>query len=139
MTKPTKFGEMKVSIDNADQLKAGDGLMIGDTKYEYGANLEAPTAPLIDAAQGKTVAIRLFEFTMNPEMKGDADKQLIFNAHAKQIQTILWADGLKPLDEVSPRVILDITKRAYQIFVPCEARSSTAFIETPKTLSQQLR
>lgn len=138
MTQPTKFGGMKVSIDNADQLKAGGGIAIGDTTYEYGANLETPTARLVDSGDGKSVLIRLFEFKMNPELKGDIDKQLLFNSHAKQIQTILWADGLKPFDEVSPRVIIDTVKGEYKIFISCVARSSTAFIEIPKLLSQAL-
>lgn len=140
MTTQIKSGTVdRITTDDPSNLKAGEGIQIGDTKYDYGADLKIDPTPLIDVAQGRTVAIRLFEFKMNPEVINKAiDKQELFNQHAKQIRTILWADGLQPLEEVSPRVILNISKGEYQIFIPCISRSSTAFIEKAQNLSQAL-
>lgn len=139
MMQPNESGEMNISIEGGD-LKPGEGIQVDDkTSYEYGANLETPTTPLIDEGRGKTISIRLFEYTMNPELKHfPTDKQLVFNAHAKQIATILWTDGFRPLDEVPPQVIIDRKKRIYRIFVPCEARLNQVVIEKPKNLSQEL-
>lgn len=129
--------EDKIRVEgDLKNLKAGSGV----EGYEYGADLATEGAPLIDPAQGKTISIRVFEFKMNPKMIKDFpnDRQTIFNAHSKQIKTILWGDGLIPLEEVAPRVIINKRKYKYQIFVPCEARLNVNFVDKPKSLSQQL-
>ena len=124
------------------ELKSGEGVNIGDTKYEYGADLHAESMPLIDSGEGVTVSIRVFEFKMNPKELENfpKDKQVLFNAHAKQIATILWGDGLSPLEEVSPRVIMDIKKGSYKIFVPCKAKKGINWSNQnkPKNLSSEL-
>lgn len=128
---------MEERIDN--ELVAGEGVMVGDTKYEYGADLDSDKAPLVDLGIGKAVLVRLFEFKMNPLIKQvEMDKQALFNSHAKQIATLLWADGLVPLDENAPRVIIDNKKEVYQIFVPCQAKAGAVFADAPKNLSEEL-
>lgn len=138
----TKSGEMKGSIEGLENLKPGEGVQVGDTKYEYGADLHTEGTPLLDPATGKTVAIRVFEFKMNPDPKVmknfPTDMQVLFNAHAKQIATILWGDGLRPLEEVSPRVIIDKKGYKYRIFIPCEARRDTLFADKPQSLTEAL-
>lgn len=118
-------------------LKPGTGI----EGYEYGSNLETGGVPLIDPAVGKTISIRTFEFKMNPDQKvirNFPDRQTLFNSHAKQIKTILWGDGLIPLEEISPRVIIDAKKHKYQFFIPCKARREVLFMEKPKNLSEEL-
>lgn len=128
---------LKTEIENLESLKAGDGVQIGDTKYDYGADLSTEGTPVIDPGLGKAVSIRVFEFKANPGVNTlTIDKQALFNSHAKQIATILWGDGWRPLEEVPPRVIIDSS--GYKIFVPCEARIGTTIIEKPKNLSEEL-
>lgn len=126
--------QLKSGMD--DKLKPGTGV----EGYEYGANLHTDGTPLIDSATGKTIVIRAFEFKMNPEAVKDfpQDRQVLFDAHAKQITTILWGDGLIPLASEPPRVIIDKKALKYNIFVPCEARTSTMFADRPKSLSEHL-
>lgn len=142
MTKHNESGETnnKISVEgDLRELKPGDGV----NGYEYGSNLETEGVRLVDPAEGRTVSIRVFEFKMNldPKIRKNfpRDGQILFNAHAKQISTILWGDGLVPLDSVAPRVIINKKKGSYQIFVPCEAKLSTFFTEKPKSLSEQLK
>ncbi len=125
------------------ELKPGGGVTIGDTKYDYGADLHTDGIPLIDPGGGPVNVIRTFDFKMNPrEIRNfPADKQVLFNAHAKQIQTTLWADGLRPLENINPRVIINIKKMIYQIFVSCEASKGVIFSEkdrNPELLHKQL-
>ena len=117
------------------ELKPGEGV----DGYEYGANLDAEGMPLIDPGTGQTVTIRTFVFKMNPNIKNIPDKQILFNSHARQIKTILWGDGLVPLEEISPRVIIDTKKHRYQFFIPCKARREVLFMEKPKNLSELLK
>lgn len=123
-------------------LKPGDGVALDDkTTYDYGADLNVEGVPLIDPGTGKTVSIRTFIFKMSPDKLKEfksIEKQTLFNTHAKQIFTILWADGLQPLDGVPPRVIIDRKKCLYHIFVPCEARLNTMWMDKPKNLSETL-
>lgn len=139
MTKQAKSGEMNnITVEgDLNDLKPGEGV----NGYEYGSNLETQSSPLIDPAYGKTVSIRVFDYKMNPDpkvLKNFPDKQTLFNAHAKQIKTILWADGLIPLENISPRVIIDTKKHKYQIFIPCQARSNVLFVDKPKSLTEVL-
>ena len=124
------------------ELKPGEGVMIGDTKYDYGADLHVDETPLVDSETGKAVSIRTFQFKINPDPKVrknfPTNGQTIFNTHAKQIATILWTDGLRPLEEISPRVIINKKKGFYQIFVPCEARPYQMFFDRPQNLNKAL-
>ncbi len=132
---------LSVNVEgNLDEFKGGEGIQISeDTKYEYASNLETPSIRLEDPGIGKTVLIRAFDFKINPNIKEiPLTKQEIFNHHARQIQTILWADGLKPLEDIAPRVILNEKDGFYHIFVSCEAKLSTVFADTPRPLNQQL-
>ena len=133
--------EVKQFKKEMEDLKPGDGVQVGDTKYEYGADLSTEGTPLIDPGVGKTVSIRVFQFKINPQKLKDfpADKQLIFNSHAKQISTILWGDGLIPFESINPRVIIDLKKGFYNIFVPCEAKRDVMFMEKPKNLSELVK
>ena len=129
----------KQLVDIEGELKKGDGIQIDkDTKYEYGSQLETEGVPVIDPGEGKTVAIRVFSFNMNPGRKYYPGKQALFDAHARQISTILWGDGLIPLETNSPRVIIDKKNGFYQIIVPCEARRGVIFVDKPVNLSQEL-
>ena len=121
-------------------LKPGDGVSVGDTKYEYGADLATEGVPLIDEGRGKTMTIRTFTFKIKPEnlLNFSQDKQSIFNSHARQISTTLWGDGLVPYEEVPPRVILDTNKGIYRIFVVCEAKHDVSWMESPSNLSKLL-
>jgi hypothetical protein len=137
----TKMDAKKFKKQMAD-LKPGEGIEVDDkTNYEFGADLSTEGVPLVDPGSGKTVSIRVFTFKINPEKVKSfpSDKQALFNAHAKQIETILWGDGLRPFDSNPPRVIINLKKGIYQIFVPCEAKRDVTFTDKPKNLSELLK
>ena len=147
MMRLTVFGEMnkmdaKQFKKEMAELKPGEGVSIGDTKYEYGADLHTDGTPLIDPGGGPANVIRTFNFKIDPrKIRNFPDRQTLFNSHAKQIQTILWADGLRPLENINPRVIINIKKMIYHIFVSCEASKGVIFSEkdrNPELLHKQL-
>lgn len=123
------------------ELKPGKGITFDDgTKYEYGADLDTQGVPVIDPGEGKANVIREFIFKINPEKIKEFpdDKQVIFNTNARQIAHVLWGDGLRPIDGISPRVIIDRKRGFYRIFVPCEGAKGLLFTERPKNLSEEL-
>ena len=132
----------KQFVDVKVELTPGDGIQIDkDTKYEYASELATDGVPLIDPGGGPVNVIRVFAFKMNPEKKNFTNKQVVFNAHAKQIEVSLWGDGLRPLENVPPRVIMDSKKGFYRIFVPCQAAKGVIFSErdrNPELLHKQL-
>ena len=132
-----KVQKQLVDVKGLENLKPGEGV----EGYEYASELSTDSVPLIDPGGGPVNVIRVFSFKMNPEKKDYTNKQAIFNAHAKQIETSLWADGLRPLDSVPPRVIINHKKYLYQIFVPCGAAKGLIFSErdrNPELLHEQL-
>lgn len=124
----------KAFIDDIQNLKPGDGV----DGYEYGADLQTEGSQMIDPALGQTITIRTFEFKMNPDLKEIPSKQELFNAHARQVSTILWADGLVPLEEVLPKLVINLKNKTYQIFVAAKPNRSNTFVETPKKISEYL-
>ena len=142
MAKQKLKGTNDIDIKGLDDLKPGMGIDVGDnTKYEYASELSTDGMPLIDPGGGPVAVIRVFSFKMNPERKHFPGKQALFNSHAKQIGTILWGDGLRPLESHSPRVIINNKKGFYQIFVPCGAAKGVIFSErdrNPELLHNQL-
>lgn len=129
-------------IDGMENLQKGDGVQIDkDTKYDYASELSTEGVPLIDPGEGKQVSIRVFTFKINPSKIKEitrVNKQAIFNEHVKQITTTLWGDGLHPLEEISPRVIINLKKGIYQIFVPCQAAKGVMWSskDRPKNLQE---
>ena len=91
-----------------------------------------------DQGQGKGVIIRSFDFKANPEVFRHAvpSKQELFNSHAREIEGILFADGLEVMRDVSPQLKISKDKSFYRIVVGAEARKGQYFDEKPKTLSQ---
>lgn len=122
----------------------GQGLEIDDgkTKWqgrEIGVNSDIP---LVDEGTGKKYLIRQFEFVFNPEMLNKIrqkkipapTKQELFNSNYRQIEIMLWSDGLIPAKEVDPRMI--IGKRKYKIILLCEPRAKVMVVDKPRTLQE---
>lgn len=132
-------------IDGMENLKPGEGIQVDkETKYEYGSQLDTGGFRLEDPSEGQQVSIRTFTFRINPAKRREIEtisKQAIFNQHAKQITNVLWGDGLRPLEEVSPRVILNVKKGFYQIFIPCQAAKGVIWSskDKPKNLQEITR
>ena len=126
------------------ELKPGEGVDVGDTKYEYGADLEAESQPLIDPGTGRTLTIRSFDFIIPPKLDlkdFPTSKQKVFSDHAKLIKTMLWSDGLIPYEGnsyIPPKVVINLKERKFKIIVVAQARSSTSFYEKPKSLNKLL-
>ncbi len=105
----------------------------------YGTELKSDATPIIDPASGKPAIIRMFDFRMDKSIRRfEATKQQVFSAHSKQILTLLWADGLRPIEGVNPRVSIDTRKRTYKIVVAAEPRLHQTVIETPNSLNDVL-
>lgn len=127
-----------INDSRGDQYEISDksGKWVGQ---ELGVNSDIP---LVDEGKGKPYIIRQFEFYFDPstlqkikEKKIPAPtRQELFNSHVKQIRVTLWGDGLVPLEEIEPRMV--IGKKKYKIIVLCEARYKTMIAEKPNTLQE---
>lgn len=93
-----------------------------------------------DIGGGGAAIIRIFEFGMNPEAfkQYQPTKQELFSSHYKGIELALWKDGLKPIPEVNPKIIVDEKANKYRIFVGAQPMKGHMLYEQPKTLSEQL-
>jgi hypothetical protein len=103
-----------------------------DSEDWYGKEIQAQSTPLMDPGLGKSLVLRCFEFSVNPEFKGVLNKQELFNMHWRQIQAVLWGDGLVPNEDAEPRVILGNKK--YKIFILCQPRLRTIINEKAQTI-----
>lgn len=104
-----------------------------------GQEIEVKSDPIIDPGTGKTVVLRVFEYSIDPSMpvKVRPTNQDLFNSHAMQIKHFLWKDGLRPFDEgqgLEPKVQFSKRERKYRIIVPCEARFGQSFHERAQLL-----
>lgn len=123
----------------SDNGKLGESFQtVGAGHVWEGQELEVKSDPLMDDGTGSKVIIRMFQFAANPEIlkKLKPSKQELFNSHAMQIKSMLWADGLVPRDDISPTVNTSKKREMYRIFVTCEPRLGVSVLETPKTLQE---
>jgi hypothetical protein len=91
-----------------------------------------------DRGEGNAAIIRCFTFGINPEafQRGKPTKQDLFNAHIKGIEIMLWRDGMTPMTEVEPRILLDSKNMTYKIFVGAKPMRGHLLQEKPKTLTE---
>lgn len=89
-----------------------------------------------DTGEGKAVIVRTFFFKANPEgfRERTPSKQELFNAHAIQIQSLLRDDGLQPMSEVRPQLVIGKTKTHYKIVVGAEPLPGMILHQRPDTL-----
>lgn len=140
MTKTSKSGVVK---DKSHQNRNLDDHVnetfetIGASEKWTGQEVEVQSDPLIDNQNsGKTIVLRSFFFKANPEtMKRDRPtKQQIFDSHIKQIELMLWSDGLTPFKGVEPRIKVSKKRDEYKVVLACEAKASVNFSHTPTKL-----
>lgn len=115
--------------------------MDNEEKYIWnGENIEVKSKTKLedDPGTGSNVVIRMFEFGVNPIAFQEYHPTLqdLFDSHKKGIERILWGDGLTPIDELAPRVVLSKDKKTYRIFVGAIPSKGNLLTEVPKTLSQ---
>ena len=70
-----------------------------------------------DTGHGGAAIIRQFKFTANPETfkRNPPSKQELFNHHLKQIEILLWQDGMKIMTDVAPQLVFN--KKHYTIIL----------------------
>lgn len=123
-----------------DNISVGEGFGAKTEKEGwYGQDLEVKADPIIDPGTGPTLTIRVFEFSKNPEFKGNLTKQELFNMHWRQISTMLWSDGLVAIEEEDfpPKVEVDKDDPLkYKIFVVCKPKMGSFFVDSAKPLHE---
>ena len=117
-----------------------DGLALGkDVQWEATkGEVHSDTHLEDDLGTGKKVVIRTFDFAVNPQAfhHHTPSRQELFNAHAKQIEAMLWADGLAVLKEHEPQIRISKNRKNYRIVVAAEARLGESIIDRAKTLTE---
>lgn len=100
--------------------------------------VESDTKLEADTGTGPVVILRTFEFGANPQVfkTHPPTNQELFDSHLKGIQAMLWSDGLKPMEEIEPRLIFSKNKKKYRIFVGCKPLLGQIVLERPQTLSE---
>lgn len=112
---------------------------VKDVHYELkGVEAQSTTHLESDEGGGGSAVIRMFEFRMDPVafQMAHPNTQDLFNAHHKGIEIALWRDGLKPMPEINPRVVMELSSGTYRIFVTAKPERGQLLSEQPKTLSQ---
>lgn len=94
------------------------------------------TTPLVDDASGQKLILRAFEFQLPLDIKGRIDKQKVFDAHKKFIEQFCWKDGLVPVTDIPPRVILSKNEKKVRIFILTQAKLGSTILEKPLTLQE---
>lgn len=104
------------------------------------AQVESKTHLEDDEGSGEVAIIRQFKFKMDVDAfaKAPVSKQGLFNHHLKQIEIILWKDGMKVMPEVPPQLQIDAKKRQYTIIIGASIVKGNLLLggQKPKKLSE---
>ncbi len=111
-----------------DEIITTKGETSLDDKKWMGADLEAKANPITEDPGGDPRLIRQFWFDFNPEKihniqhkwEKPPTTQDLFNAHVKQIEVMLWTDGLEYDTDFQPRVV--VGKKRYKIVIVAKPR-----------------
>lgn len=125
-----------------DQVK-----IIGDKSEDWGREqIEVAPERLRKEELDDPRIIREFMFSFNPETVSKIrqkqieapTRQGLFNAHLKQIEIMLWGDGLVFDTEFQPRIV--IGKKKYKIVIVCKQRQGVmlGMANKPITLTEAL-
>lgn len=125
----------KVGITEYDSVDSSTGNVqwnVQQGEVHSSTNLED------DEGSGAAVIIRSFDFKANPQAFHIhvPSKQELFNAHAKQIEVLLWKDGMQVMSDVSPKVMISKNKQNYRIVVGAEPAKGHILSQPTQTLSQ---
>lgn len=131
------LGEATATVYNdLDPNSKGDNYEVKQGEVHSDIKLEA------DEGDGKTIVVRSFDFKVNPQAfkERTPSKQELFNAHAKQIEVILWKDGMKVMPDVKPQLMLSKNRKFYRIVVGAEPEKghliNSLTLDKQQTLSQ---
>ena len=83
------------------------------------AETESTTHLEDDTGHGGAAIIRQFTFSANPQTfkHNPPSRQELFNHHLKQIEILLWQDGMKIMTKVAPQLTFNSKKTKYTIIV----------------------
>lgn len=111
--------------------------MLAEGAEAHQLSVNSETKLESDTGTGDAVILRVFEFSVNPQMIGKLPSpQEIFNSHVKGIEGLLWNDGMYPRQDIPPRVVFSKNGQQYRIFVTASARHT--LVDIPQTLTQIL-
>ncbi len=135
--------EAKVTTSDSAQLREENAIGAPVKNFTWDAQqaqAESSTHLEDDMGSGEVAVIRSFTFAANPEAWRihRPTKQELFNHHVKQIEVLLWQDGLKLNTDSNPSVKFNTKKTKYTIFVAANpARGQILGWEhKPQTLTQ---
>ena len=133
MNKAKKFKAFEKNAENSP---------VKDIEWE-GEEVQAHSETKLaqDIGVGQLVDIKFFDFAADFEVfkQHKPTAQELFDTHKKGILSLLWRDGLKPFEEVEPRLIFSRNKRYYRFIIACVSRVGAVITDTPRTLTQLLQ
>lgn len=122
-------------VSNEFLDKREDGDYTGQT-----LEVQSDTKLEEDTGIGEAIVMRTYEFRTNPELLKPNTKfptaQEFFNDHMKGISGLLWSDGLRPAEEVAPRIIFTKDKKTYLIMVWARPGLGQSLLAPTQTLSE---
>ena len=98
------------------------------------SQVDSETKLEADTGVGKAAIIRQFTFKVNPQTfkNNPPSKQQLFNAHLKQVEILLWQDGMKIMTDVQPQ--LKVGKKFYTIIVGAVPQRGQLLTQQPQLL-----
>lgn len=118
--------DFEFAVDKDEELN------IGQHKW-YGKEEQTQDSSIHDTGKGSGIVIRQFEFQFPPTLETIPTKEeLLTPQYLKDLQTQLWADGLRLVLE--PRI--SISKEKCIVFATCQATTGNSFLEEPKLLQE---
>ena len=93
-----------------------------------------------DTGTGKEVILRFFDFGVNFQAfkNHKPSAQELFDNHRQGLESLMWRDGLRPFEEVEPRLIFSKDKKHYRFIIACTPTLNSVLTDKPQTLSQLL-
>ena len=108
--------------------------IIDEEKNEWeGQQVETEQVALSNDGTGKSVIVRVFDFTLPPmENPQDIDERELLRAHKSKLTAFLWRDELVPVQDF--KIVLAKDFHSFKIFATCQAKPGSVILEKPELL-----
>lgn len=91
-----------------------------------------------DKGEGDALVLKFFDYQANPETfeRHQPTAQQLLGAHLKEMEMVLWEQGLKIDPNIEPRLIFSKDNKGYRFVLGCRLARGRILRESPLTLSE---
>lgn len=98
-----------------------------------GQEVQTNTVPLVNDGSGKSIILRVFDFTLPPLKPEEIPtSEELIRIHKTALTGFLWRDELVPVQDF--KLVMNKDMLHFKIFATCQAKAGSVILDRPELL-----